>query len=203
MCAVYCMLYSIVVNWRTLVISFGPTFQDKLLIDHETVSIFYDHQDKVALAEPIFQNCLLMTFGLLHTTLNSLSYSAATAIIRYVYVRSSLQTSVQEVFKRNAFMFKSIFIVEFVGLINVFSLYIMQRGKSGAERLPLLVYQTCLDPWSKLTQIQFKTMPVTYIILTQAADGCIIYFNVYLYKFLDKQSRENTGEETISKSAFY
>ena len=184
-------------------ISFGPTFQDKLLIDHETVSIFYNHQDKVALAEPIFQNCLLMTFGLLHTTLNSLSYSAATAIIRYVYVRSSLQTSVQEVFKRNAFMFKSIFIVEFVGLINVFSLYIMQRGKSGAERLPLLVYQTCLDPWSKLTQIQFKTMPVTYIILTQAADGCIIYFNVYLYKFLDKHSRENTGEETISKSAFY
>ena len=68
-------------------ISFGPTFQDKLLIDHETVSIFYDHQDKVALAEPIFQNCLLMTFGLLHTTLNSLSYSAATAIILYVYVQ--------------------------------------------------------------------------------------------------------------------
>ena len=198
------MLYSIVVNWRTLVISFGPTFQDKLMIDHETVSIF-----NILLSsrqsgpgnntELIFQNCLLMTFGLLHTTLNSLSYSAATAIIRYLYVRSSLQNSVQEVFKRNAFMFQSIFIVEFVGLFNVFSLYIMQRGKSGAERLPLLVYQTCLDPWSKLTQIQFKTMPVTYIILTQVADGCIIYFNVYLYKFLDRQSRENTGEETIQE----
>ena len=144
MCAVYCMLYSIVVNWRTLVISFGPTFQDKLMIDHETVSIF-----NILLSsrqsgpgnntELIFQNCLLMTFGLLHTTLNSLSYSAATAIIRYLYVRSSLQNSVQEVFKRNAFMFQSIFIVEFVGLFNVFSLYIMQRGKSGAERLPLLV----------------------------------------------------------------
>ena len=36
MCAVYCMLYSIVVNWRTLSISFGQTF---LLIDQETVSI--------------------------------------------------------------------------------------------------------------------------------------------------------------------
>ena len=70
----------------------------------------------------------------------------------------------------------------------------MQKGKSGADRLPLLVYQTCLDPWSKLTQIQFKSMPVTYIILTQAADGCIIGFNIYLYKYLDKQSRENTGE---------
>ena len=92
-------------------------------------------------------------------------------------------------------MFKSIFIVEFIGLLNVFSLYIMQKGKSGAERLPLLVYQTCLDPWSKLTQIQFKSMPVTYIILTQAADGCIIGFNIYLYKYLDKQSRENTGEK--------
>ena len=142
----------------------------------------------------IFQNCLLMTIGLLHTTLNSLSYSAATAIIRYVYVRSSLQNSVQEVLKRNAFMFKLIFIVEFFGLFNVFSLYIMQRGKSGAERLPFLVYQTCLNPWSKCTQNLFKTMPVTYSILTLAADGCIIYFNIYLYTFLDKQSRENTGE---------
>ena len=135
-----------------------------------------------------------MTIGLLHTTLNSLSYSAATAIIRYVYVRSSLQASVQEVLKRNAFMFKSIFIVEFIGLLNVFSLYIMQKGKSGADRLPLLVYQTCLDPWS-MVHDQFKSMPVTYLILTQAADGCIIGFNIYLYKYLDKQSRENTGEK--------
>ena len=69
----------------------------------------------------------------------------------------------------------------------------MQKGKSGAERLPLLVYRTCLDPWS-MVHDQFNSMPVTYIILTQAADGCIIGFNIYLYKYLDKQSRENTGE---------
>ena len=135
-----------------------------------------------------------MTIGLLHTTLNSLSYSAATAIIRYVYVRSSLQNSVQEVLKRNAFMFKLIFIVEFVGLFNVFSLYLMQRGKSGADRLPFLVYQTCFDPWSRRTQNFIKTTPVTYSILTLTADGCIIYFNIYLYTFLNKQSQENTGE---------
>ena len=91
-------------------------------------------------------------------------------------------------------MFKLIFIVEFFGLFNVFSLYIMQRGKSGAERLPFLVYQTCLNPWSTCTQNLFKTMPVTYSILTLAANACIIYFNIYLYTFLDKQSRENTGE---------
>ena len=91
-------------------------------------------------------------------------------------------------------MFKLIFIVEFVGLFNVFSLYIMQRGKLGAERLPVLVYQTCFDPSSKRTQNLFKTMPVTFSILTLAADGCIIYFNIYLYKFLDKKSKENTGD---------
>ena len=136
------------------------------------------------------QNCWLMTIGLVHTTLNSLSYSAATAIIRYVYVRSSLQANRQEVLKRNAFIFKAIFIVESIGFINLYSFYVLRKEHSGVERLPLLVYQTCLDPWSRH---QISSMPVTYVILTQTADLCIIGFNIYLYTYLNKQSRENTG----------
>ena len=34
----YGMLYSIAVNWRTIVILFGRTFLDRYLFDHETVS---------------------------------------------------------------------------------------------------------------------------------------------------------------------
>ena len=137
------------------------------------------------------QNCWLMTIGLVHTTLNSLSYSAAIAIIRYVYVRSSLQIGIQEVIKRNAFIFKAIFIVESIGLINLYSFYALQKGKSGVEKLPLLIYQTCLDPWTKHKP---SSIPVVYVFLTQTADLCIICFNIYLYKYLSKRSRENTGK---------
>ena len=137
-----------------------------------------------------------MTIGIYQTIMNSLFYSAATAIIRYVYVRSSLQVSVQEVFKRNAFIVKSIFIVEFLGCFNLYSFYMMQKGKTGVERCPFLIYQTCLDPWAKYTmsvQSQFKVMPLSQFLL-QATNGCIIGFNIYLYKYLDNQSRQNTGK---------
>ena len=42
------MLYSIVVIWRMLVISFGQIFLDKLFIDHETVSIYVFYIPKTA-----------------------------------------------------------------------------------------------------------------------------------------------------------
>ena len=140
-----------------------------------------------------------MTIGIYYTIMNSLSYSAATAIIRYIHVKNSLQVTVQEVIKRNAFIYKSIFIVESLGCFNLYSLYMMQRGKKGVERLPFLVYQTCLDPNSNYTSpspsiSQIKEGPIIQFMLIQAANGCIIYFNVYLYKYLDKQSKENTGK---------
>ena len=133
-----------------------------------------------------------MTICLVHTQLNSLSYSAATAIIRYVYVRSSLQVNIQEVLKRNAFTIKAIFLVESIGFISTYSLYMLRKEKlnSGVERLPFLIYQTCLDPSSRHT---VTSIPVVHVILAQTADLCIICFNIYLYKYLNNQSRENTG----------
>ena len=133
-----------------------------------------------------------MTVGIYFTIMNSLSYSAATAIIRYVHVRSSLQVEVQEVIKRNAFIFKSIFIVEIIGCYNLYSFYMMQRGKSGVERFPFLVYQTCLDSESNYTHTLLNDMPYNQIILINSANCCIIYFNIYLSKHLNKQT-ENTG----------
>ena len=155
--------------------------------------------DKLILTEAYqFQNCVLMTIATFHTILSSLSYSAATAIIRYIHVRSSLQVNVQEVIKRNAFIFKSIFIVESVGCFHLYSLFKLQRGKKGVERLPFLVYQTCLDPQSNYTHTigltQFKESPFVQFFLIQAANGCIIYFNIYLYKYLDEQAKGNTGK---------
>ena len=130
----------------------------------------------------MYQHCWLMTIGLVHTQLNSLSYSAATAIIRYVYVRSSFQVNIQEVLKRNAFTLKAIFLVEFIGFINIYSLYILRKENSGVERLPFLIYQTCLDPSSRQT---VTSIPVVHVILVQTADLCIICFNIYLYRYLN------------------
>ena len=144
-----------------------------------------------------FQNCVLMTVGIYYTIMNSLSYSAATAIIRYVHVRSSLRVEVQEVIKRNAFIFKSIFIVEIVGCYNLYSFYMMQRDKSGVERLPFLVYQTCLDSESNYTHTQLDEMPFNQVILIHGANGCIIYFNIYLSKHLNRQLQDNTGIRKI------
>ena len=60
-----------------------------------------------------------MTVSLVHTSLNAEIYSAATAIIRYTYIRSSLQSEIQAAIKRNAFIFKTIFIAEAIGILNL------------------------------------------------------------------------------------
>lgn len=39
MCALNCMLYSVVCIWRALLLMFGETVSDRIMIDHETVSI--------------------------------------------------------------------------------------------------------------------------------------------------------------------
>ena len=86
-----------------------------------------------------------MSATLTHTTVNCLSYSAATAIIRYIYVKNSLKPEITEVMKRNSYKLKAILIVESMGLFNVCSIYFYQNGKKGKDRLPFLGYKTCVD----------------------------------------------------------
>ena len=60
-----------------------------------------------------------MVVTLTHTSVNIVFYSAATALIRYIYIKTSLQTNIQAVIKRNAFMWKSVFIIESLGCYNL------------------------------------------------------------------------------------
>ena len=85
-----------------------------------------------------------MTAFVFSTSMASLLYNAATVSIRYQYVKTSLQPQVQEVYKRDQFIFSSILLVESVNAFNLFSFYRIQRGKKGVDRSDLLLYQTCL-----------------------------------------------------------
>ena len=40
MCSVYALLYSLAVNYRTVMMLFGETFVDRFMFDYEAVSIF-------------------------------------------------------------------------------------------------------------------------------------------------------------------
>ena len=132
-----------------------------------------------------------MVASLFHSVANSTMYSAAAAIIRYIYIRSSQQSNLQTAIKRNAFIFKSILIVEALGCCTLLNLYVLQIGKSGTEKSSLLLYQTCLDPFkSSFTIPFFEVIPFNQALL-QIATGCNVFFNLAIYKHLDKESKNN------------
>lgn len=135
-----------------------------------------------------------------YTGVTSLIYAAATVIIRYVYVSSSLRPSVQAVVKRNAFILKSTITVQSLGCIILLDGLVFQMGKSGKERSPYLAYQTCLDPYTQdFTKLYFKIMPVSQAVL-YVTNFSIIFSYLSLYKYLDKQTEECKGKKIFSKN---
>ena len=132
-----------------------------------------------------------MVASLFNTVAKSSIYSAASAIIRYIYIRSSLQSNVQTAIKRNAFIFKSIFIAEVLGCCTLLNLYISQIGKSGIEKSSILSYQTCLNPFnSSFTHPFFEVMPFNQALLLVVV-ACNVFFNLAIYRHLDKESKNN------------
>ena len=133
-----------------------------------------------------------MTAATAHVTINGLFYSAA-ATIRYIFIRTSLQPNIQEVLKKDAFFFKSMFIVESLGCYNLLSFFFIQRGKRGAEKCSILLYQSCPDPGNGSFSIPpFKVMSLNLFFVLFAA-MCIIVFNLKLYTYLDEKSKSNTA----------
>ena len=139
-----------------------------------------------------------MTAATAHVTVNSLFYSAAATIIRYIFIRSSLQPNIQEVLKRDAFVYKSMFIVESMGCYNLISFFLLQMGKRGSEKCYVLLYQSCLDPWkSSFSTPFFKVMSSNQLLVFIAA-FCIIFFNIKLFTHLEKNSKRNTALSTTT-----
>ena len=134
-----------------------------------------------------------MTVATAHGSINSVFYSAASTIIRYIFVRTSLQPDIQEVLKRDAFVYKSIFIVESLGCYNLLTFFLIQMGKRGSEKSVILLYQSCLDPWNSSFSTPFYNVMIINQLLVIIAAFLVIYFNFVLFTHLDKKSKNNSA----------
>ena len=90
-----------------------------------------------------------MTVATAHGSVNSLFYSAASTIIRYCFIRTSLQPDVQEVLKRDAFVFKSVFIVESLSAYNLLTFFLIQRGKEEQKKVQFFCIKAASIPGSR------------------------------------------------------
>ena len=59
--------------------------------------------------------------------ISSLVYSASTTLIRFLYVRSSLQENIQEVYRRNQFTLLFVAIGEGINILNIISAICYRR----------------------------------------------------------------------------
>ena len=106
-------------------------------------------------------------------------------MIRYIYIKTSLQTNIQAAIKRNAFMWKSVFIIESLGCYNLVSFFFLQKEKRSPEYYPLL-YQSCLDPW-KTSHSLLLLYPLAFFVSFSLPFSCISFcltLSLYRYPFL-------------------
>ena len=143
-----------------------------------------------------------MSVATAHGTVNSLFYSAASTIIRYIFVRTSLQPDIQDVLKRDAFVYKSIFIIESLGCYNLLTFFFIQMGEKGREKSQLLLYQSCLDPWNSSFSTPFYNIMRINLLLVFITAFCIVYFNFVLFTHLDKQSKNNPSISSTDQVHF-
>ena len=65
------------------------------------------------------------------TVFACLMYNAFTALVRFLYVSSSLRKKVQDVYKRDEFILCFICLGEGINIFNIVSIIIQQIGKDG------------------------------------------------------------------------
>ena len=98
---------------------------------------------------------------LLFTGTNSLMYCACTSIIRCFYVRSSLQENVQRVLKRNSFTMSFLVLGVFYNIFLLSVFIYEQKDRTGIDRLSLVMYRACIDPWAEWSTPLSQAYPVT------------------------------------------
>ena len=60
-----------------------------------------------------------------------------------------------------------------------------------------MLYQACLDPWAVFSNPLYLVMPVNQLIV-YACGALIISNNIFLYRFLKKQTSNNSGKSLLS-----
>ena len=81
-------------------------------------------------------------------------------------------------------------------VFNICCLFLTSYGKSGPERLPLLLYQACIQPLNFWSKSMFTVMPVnqTMIYLVEIV---WISGNLYLCRFLRQNTNRRIGIKSI------
>ena len=83
------------------------------------------------------QQCLLMT-GLINLCMiGSIIGCAGTAIIRYFYIRTSLQQEINEAYKRTKFLYLALSISGILCFVHIADFFRSQYGKCGLDRYNL------------------------------------------------------------------
>ena len=81
-------------------------------------------------------------------------------------------------------------------LFNICSLISVSYGKSGSDRLPLLLYQACFQPLNSWSMPMFTVMPVNQIFI-YLLETVWILGNLYLCRFLQKNTDRREGKLTF------
>ena len=129
---------------------------------------------------------------LLFTGTNSLMYCACTSIIRCFYVRSSLQENVQRVLKRNSFTMSFLVLGVFYNIFLLSVFIYEQKDRTGIDRLSLVMYHACIDPWADWSTPLIQAYPVM-MFLMYGMNIVNLSCNFYLFLYLEEQRKSNKG----------
>ena len=72
----------------------------------------------------MLQECVIMNMSVTYCYAATRVHEAAMSLIRYWFVRSSLQVEVQETFKKDHFIYKIILIPQEIFILEIFSIHL-------------------------------------------------------------------------------
>ena len=80
----------------------------------------------------------------------------------------------------------------FYSFFNII-IFVYDQKETGVNRLRLVLYQACMDPLSQFSTPLIKVMPISQLFL-YGMNIVNISCNFYLYMFLERQRKANSGE---------
>ena len=141
--------------------------------------------------------CLLMATTITLCLIGILIYHAATALIRYLYVKSSLQVSIQQVYSKDQFIVYSFILTHSLQLIHVLnSLHFL--ANNGIDEYPFSLFRACVDPWS-LSQNNLALILPTDCAMVTGYNIVTILAHFYLFKYLQTQTNRNISLNDVNR----
>ena len=128
----------------------------------------------------ILQDCFILVSALNTICVGSIIYSSGSSLVRYLYVRSSLRTEVQNILKRDSFIISSIVVGECINLFNWGSFYYQQLGNYGLEKSPLVLHT-----------VNHLIIIISFLI----NNSC----NIFLYRYLSDKTENNSVPNEVDR----